>query len=382
MEQRIMHVIDHTGPGGAQVLLGQLLAALKGRFSFYVAVLGQSGHFSEVYRTLEIPLFELGSRGGKWSPLPVFRLADAIRRERISLLHTWLFKSHILGSLAARWTGKRLILHDHTGIYPQSLEHYFHHPFVRGLYYRLYRSALKQCTRALVLTPEDARRYSDFFSLPPQKLTVLPNGLDLARFKFPHGLEGDPSLRQELGLSREIKLVIMVGRLSPEKDWLTFLRVAQRVQQRFEQPCGFLVVGSGPEEPKLRDYAAGHNLDGVSFLGYREDIPSLLRQADVFLLTSRREVFGIVILEAMAAGCPVVTTRSGGPESILADEVDGLFADVGDVDGLSSQVLRLLRDRTLGEKIARKAQQKVVDSYSINAVSIRLADVYAEAFEE
>src|SRR5437867_1021909 len=244
MKQRILHVIDHTGSGGAQVVIHYLVHALKERFSFAVAVLGEVGQFSGAYESLGIPVFKLGNRGGRWNPLPVAGLVGLIRRERFDLVHTHLFKANILGTIAARWVGSRTILHDHCGIYPQTLLKYcFSNRLVRDSYIYAHRYALSQCDRVLVLTPRDAGSYLKFYSLDPCKITVLPNAVDLNEFNLPAGHRGGTSLRQELGLSANARLVVMVGRLHPMKDWLTFLQVAQQVRQQSDQSCGFLVVG-------------------------------------------------------------------------------------------------------------------------------------------
>jgi len=170
----------------------------------------------------------------------------------------------------------------------------------------------------------------------------------------------------------------MIARLEVEKDWLTFLQVARQVRAKMGPSCAFLIVGSGSEKQTLRNYLNTQNSHDIFFLGYRNDIPLLLRQADVFLLTSRFEPFGIVVLEAMAAGCPVVATRSGGPQTILTDEVDGLLGEIGDVYGLSARVLRLLNDEKLGQTLASNARRKVVHYYNANTVSARMASIYKE----
>jgi glycosyltransferase involved in cell wall biosynthesis len=229
----------------------------------------------------------------------------------------------------------------------------------------------------LVLTQEDVRSYLELYAIDPNKITVLPNAVDLNEFSFHAEYQAGRSVQQELGLSANTRLVVMVGRLDPKKDWLTFLQVARQVQQQSDQSCGFLIVGSGPEEQRLREYVRAHKLERVFFLGNRDDIPSLLHQADVFLLTSQRESFGIALLEAMAAGCAVVATRSNGPESILTAGVNGLLAEVGDVHGLTNHVIQLLRDKTLRQRLAHSARQTVSDHYSAETVATRMADIYA-----
>jgi hypothetical protein len=100
-QPRVLHVIDHTGDGGAQIVIRDLVRALKDRYAFSVAVLGRSDHFSDDYEALGIPVYKLGDRYNRWNPAPIAALINLIRRERFDLIHTQLFKSNILGTIAA-----------------------------------------------------------------------------------------------------------------------------------------------------------------------------------------------------------------------------------------------------------------------------------------
>lgn len=382
MKHRVLHVIDHTGNGGAQVVLRNIVRSLKNQFSFAIAVLGNPGKYSDMYEALGIRVLTFANQGSRWNPSSFGRLFDTIRRDRFDLVHTHLLKASILGTIAARWTGRRAIVHDHSGVYPQTLKYHISNGLVRHSYIYAYRYAVSQCDRLLVLTQGDVRSYLDLYGIDPHKITVLPNGVDLVEFSPPATHQKGGALRQELGLSAHTHLVVMVGRLDPKKDWMTFLQVAQQVQQESDHSCAFLIVGSGPEEQRLRTYVGTRMLERVFFLSNRDDIPSLLHQADVFLLTSQRESFGISLLEAMAAGCPVVATRTNGPESILTDGGNGLLAEVGDVHGLASHVIHLLRDKALSQRLAYSARQTVLNHYSLETVATRMAGVYHEVLKQ
>lgn len=378
---RVLIVIDHGGPGGAQVVVSDILCGLRDQFAFSVAILGEPGMHAARYQTFGVPVFQLAGPLGKWDASPLGSLARLIQAGQIDLVHTLLFKSHILGTMAAAWRQRRSICHDEIGIYPSSLEHFLPNGFVRSAYLQLYRNLLPHCSRVLVLTPQDLRGYQRYRLAPSERITVLPNALDLASFVSAASDSQSP-LRRVLGLPAETRLVTMVGRLAPEKDFETFLGVAQVVQCQGRVPCAFLVVGSGSEEARLRALVERHSIPGVFFLGYRADVPALLRQSDVFLLTSRREPFGIVVLEAMAAGVPVVATRSGGPEAILAHGVDGLLARPADVASLAGHVMRLLEDPALARRLAAAAFQKLVQGYSLRTFTARLAEIYQDVLRE
>jgi len=374
---KILHVIDQTGEGGAQVAIQNILKALKDEFSFSVAVLGSSGQFSGAYEALGIPVFNLGNERSRWDPSPLIGLIQTSQREKYDLVHTHLFKSNILGTMAARWIGCRTILHDHSSIDPQSMKCFIPNVLSRQLYLMSYQFAIHTCDRVIVLTPNARRHYIGSYSIDPQKVTILPEPVDVVRINQTKAFHYE-SVRKELRVSDNTKLVMMVARLEPQKDWCTFLQVAQRVIQEASEPCAFIAVGSGAEEHSLRNYAKSQGLSRVFFLGHREDVPQLLRQVDVFLLTSRFEPFGMVVLEAMAAGCPVIATRSGGPEAILTHESDGLLANVEDVDSLTKHVLCLLKDEDLSKRLTRRALTTALGGYNLDTTASCLAQIYTD----
>jgi glycosyltransferase involved in cell wall biosynthesis len=380
MKHRILQVIDQTGPGGAQVVVENLIRTLRSDYGFGVAVLGASGHYSDAYEALGFPVYELGGRFARWNPFPLRRLAEIVQRERYELIHAHLFKSYILGTIAGMQTATKTILHEHWGVNSHSLKElpYFSNALLRHGYVSAYRYALNHCDRVIALTPQMSQSYADYYSIEPAKITVLPNAVAVSQFSEPGTLPGAASIREEIGVPKETRLVLMVARLHPQKDWWTFLKVAEQVQKARAVPAAFLVVGSGSEESRLRDYASTRKLSNLYFLGHRSDVPRLLHQADLFLLTSRYEALPVAVLEAMAAGCPIVATRSGGPEYVVTDGVDGLLAEVGNVQHLVSHVMRLLDDDVLRQRLAQRGQQTVSDHYSLEAVSARMAEIYNE----
>src|SRR5690349_17957708 len=99
MKPRILHVIDHTGSGGAQVALLNILRSLNDQFSFSVAVLGKAGYFSNEYRKTGIEVFELGKGRGRWNPMTVIDLSKLIKDQNVQLVHAHLYKAYILGTL-------------------------------------------------------------------------------------------------------------------------------------------------------------------------------------------------------------------------------------------------------------------------------------------
>jgi glycosyltransferase involved in cell wall biosynthesis len=375
-KHRILHVIDQTESGGAQVVVLNILKFLKNHYSFEVAVLGASGQFSDAYKALEIPVHVLGSRH-RWSIAPLFRLINLMRSRHYDIVHTHLMKSSILGTIAARRTGIRAIMHEHTGITQKVLSLYFPNIFSRFLYRWGYHYALHQADRIILLTHQVRNIYAQMYGINCDTMVIVPNGVDIAEHKSSYSTNNSTAIRTELGLSDKTSIATMIGRLEPAKDWETYLEVARQCRQANQKNITFLVVGSGSEESKLRTYSDKHELDNVFFLGYRKDVQALLHQSDVFLLTSRTESFGIVVLEAMVAGCPVIATRSGGPDTIITDGVDGLLADVGDVQAIVYHLEHLLSNEELRSSIIRNAHQEV-KRYSLETTTKSTQEIYDE----
>lgn len=169
-------------------------------------------------------------------------------------------------------------------------------------------------------------------------------------------------------------LVVACGRLSEQKDFPTLLRAFARVIQR--HPAQLWILGRGPEEIALRALAAELGLaKTVHFLGFQSNPFAYMAMADVFVLSSKWEGFGNVLVEAMASGTAVVSTRCDfGPPEILTHERDGLLCAVGDVGDMAAQIERLLDDPDLRNRIAASGRERARDFDAQ-----RIADAYGEA---
>jgi glycosyltransferase involved in cell wall biosynthesis len=204
------------------------------------------------------------------------------------------------------------------------------------------------------------------YGLPPARLTVVPNGVDTDFFQ--------PSKN---GKSEGPPVLLSVARLVPDKDHDTMLAAFGRLTQRHPD-AELWLVGNGPRREILEQKVRDLGLSGrVKFLPVAKDIRPLYRQADVFVLSSVEEALPNVVLEAMAAGLPVVATRVGGlPEAVVPEDT-GLLVSPRDVDGLAAALGRLLDGPETRRNLGRRGRERVVEQFSFGAMVSRHEEVWA-----
>lgn len=198
--------------------------------------------------------------------------------------------------------------------------------------------------------------------LPAHRLVTVPNGI-----RLPVRGVSQEALRQELGLSfRNGPLIGSVGRLCPSKGQDCLLWAASLLRGRWPDLQVVLIGGANGNlrfERELRCLARGLRLP-VHFCGYRDEAARLVAAFDVAVVPSRAEPFGLVTLEALARGVPLVATRTGGTREIVHDGRDGLLVPPGDPEALASALDRLLEDRDLRERCARAGLQRVASRFA------------------
>jgi glycosyltransferase involved in cell wall biosynthesis len=209
--------------------------------------------------------------------------------------------------------------------------------------------------------------------VPPQHVQIVRNGVDIQKFEC---VRAD---RRKLfpDLDDTTRLVITVANMhSPLKGHSDLIEAAKEI-------CGevpeirFVLVGEGEKRPKIEQQVRKAGLEKhFLFLGSRKDIPELLACAEILILPSRAEGLPNVILEAMAAGLPVVATRVGGTPEIIEDGATGLLVPPEDPCALAEAIQRLLRDRSMAARVGRTARERIRTSFSFERVAREIETVY------
>jgi glycosyltransferase involved in cell wall biosynthesis len=186
------------------------------------------------------------------------------------------------------------------------------------------------------------------------KLQTVYSGIDLNKFSPDSG-----KLRKELHISPNTFLIGNTSAIADHKDYFTFIDAAEKALK--EDPnLIFLIIGKGPMEEEIASYLRLKSLgDSVRMIGFRKDIPQVLAELDLFMITSKTEGLGTSIIDAFAAGVPVLGTKAGGIPELVKDGKTGLLCEVGDSKALSEKLIQLKKDSALRDRLTAAAAEKV-----------------------
>lgn len=360
----VLHFIDTTEVGGAEMVFVQVAAGLRVRGWAPRTVVVGPGWVLDTVRRLELPVDVVDTTGRLDIGL-VRRLRRAVKRHGADLIHAHLFSPAAYASVVSAWTGTPLVATFH------GASDVVEGGWLRALKYRLLaRQARVACVSgslrdALVEMP----------SMTGADIRVVHNGVDVDAFE---GADGR-AVRREHGIPEDAVLVGALGNMRPPKDYPTLLRAAARLAP--DRRLVFAVVGmeSDPmhrELLRLRDRLG--LADRLSFWGFRSDIPEVMAAFDILAISSSSEGFSLAAVQAMAAGTPVVATRSGGPEEILTDEEDGLLVPTRDPEALAAAIGRVASDPALSDRLSSAARRTAAERFSLTTMLDRYDALYGE----
>ena len=301
------------------------------------------------------------SKGRGFDPTLPFRLAAFLSKHRVDVVHTHNPHALIYGAPAASLV-HAVSVHTKHGRNPDA---------PRRLWLR--RTVSKLVDAYVAVTPTLATLAIENHECEPARVRVIPNGIDAERFR-PRP-EARRRIRSELDIPDEAWVVGTVGRLSPEKDQALLLDAMTPLLDARRQ---LVLVGDGPErEPLSLRIAATWRTEFVSMTGARSDVEQLLAAFDAFALTSRSEGLPLVLLEAMAAGVPVVSTAVGGVPDLVEHGVTGFLVPAGDRVALSERFEWLASRPPLAQEVAEAARRRVLERYTMQ----RMAQEYEALYE-
>jgi glycosyltransferase involved in cell wall biosynthesis len=363
----VCHLLHGLGVGGAEVLAARLARQLRDHYRFRFVCLDELGPLGAELRAEGFAVEVLGRRPGlDWRC--ALRLAARLRRERVDLVHAHQYTPFFY-ALTARLLCRR----------PPVLftEHGRHHPdYPRRKRMVANRLLLERRDRVVGVGQAVRQALIENEGIPARRVGVIYNGIDLS--PFGQGVNGRQEVRHELKIGAQDLLIVQVARLDYLKDHATAVQALRHVVQRRPDAC-LVLVGEGPELEPTRALVRQQGLESrVRFLGLRKDVARLLPAADLFLLTSISEGIPLTLIEAMAAGLPVVSTRVGGVPEVTADGRTGLLAPPGDPASLAGHILRLADNPGLRHDMGRSGRARALALFSESKMHAQYDQTYRE----
>jgi len=360
---RVAHVIWSLGLGGAEQVVIRLAAGLdRRRFEPLICCLDRPGPFAPQAEAAGVEVVSLDKRG----PLDAraaWRLARLLQSRGVDVVHTHLWGASFWGRLAAVGARVSVIVTTEHNVDTWKKAHHL-----------TLDRALAPATTHLVAVSQQVREFYEARGVGRGRWRVVYNGVDTSA--APRRGRGAAFL--ELGLGKDDPVVGLVGRLVPAKAPEVFLRALALGAARVPGLRG-LVVGDGPLRSELEAEARRLGLEGrIVFAGVRQDVPELLPGLDAVLFSSVREGLSMAMLEAMAAGVPVIATDVGGTPELIAHGVTGLLVPPGRPESLADALVALLEDAAGAAAIRQAARRCVEDRFSLDRMTAAYEALYGE----
>jgi len=362
---RILHLITSMPVGGAENLILTTINHLDPtRFSSVLCCIQSKGILGDEAEHSGIKLVALDRMKRKRFDLQaVEAIAAIIRREHIDVVHCHLYHAALYGRLAARRTGVSSVVTVHN-VYSRPKWHR-----------RLINWWLGRHTARIIGVSQpvgnDVIRYD---CIAPEKLIVIPNGIDLAPMLQTLDRE---TAKSRLGLPAGAQVIGCVGRLESQKGHRFLLEVLSMLRNKRGDCPHLVIVGTGSELGNIRQGIENMHLeDRVQLLGTRRDIPEILAALDLFVLPSLWEGLPLALLEAMAAGVPVIASAVGGVGEVLNDGMYGLALPPNDVPELYKAIVDLLDDQEKRLVLGRMGAKRAHQDYGACSMVHRLEEIY------
>jgi glycosyltransferase involved in cell wall biosynthesis len=376
---RVAHVMNGIGLGGVPPIVQQLMSALpRDRYDLFLYCLKRHGD-DAAGRQARIKEFEDAGFPVRF-PEPdekllqiLGRVCEWIDADAIDVLHTHSYKPNLLGRMAAALSGRpslRTVAHYHN---------FYDDKWTAEGTLPLDRRLTRASDRLIACSEAVREHMVERLEVPRQSIEVILNGVDLARFSGAYDVE---ALRSSLGIPPGMRVVASVGRVSRQKASDDVVRAARMICDA-RKDCVFVLAGADddPFTPTVRRMVADLGLaDRVIFTGHLSDVAPLYALADVVVMPSRWEGFGLVLVEAMASGTPLVTTAVG-PIPEVVGEGSALMIRPDAPADLARAVLDVLDDPHLARSLAARGRERA-RTFSWARAGERLDAVYADLAAE
>lgn len=370
----ILFVIATLNIGGTEVQLKNLLKYLnKNKYNPLLCILAETGPLEKEIRQLNIPIFFLGKKS-KFNLRIIFDIAKIIKKNEVNIVHTSLFASNFWGRLGALLGGVKIIIASERSAY-------------RTPNFVFFDKILAYFTNKIICNSRAVQNYQiKKKGINPAKLEIIYNGLDLEKFNenLLRAKQERLNYRRQLKIQNDEFVIGNVCRITPEKDLLTWLKTAKILLDKTKR-LKFIIVGDavsaiGEETGYKKQIVDLINESGIEnnvvMTGFSDDVTRELAVMDLFYQSSVIEGFPNSVMEAMAAGLPVVATPAGGTEEMIIDNENGIIVPMKKTEETAKIIIGLMNDVEKMRIIGEKARLTIKNNFSGESLARNTEKLY------
>lgn len=352
--------------GGAERFLVKLVQNIpKDEWECKVVCLSRKGVWARELENQGIEVISMDKRTGMDARI-LFRLRSLIKKQQPDLVNTHLWTADLWGRLAAILAGVKHIVVTEQNV---DLWKKWHNKWIDKFLFRW-------TERVICVADQVARFYHDEFNVPKEKIAVIPNAIDLSLFDR-GSLATD--LRGSLGVDSGQFVFVCAARLHPQKAHHVLIDATTKLVGQGHKNFRIWLAGDGQLRQQLEECVKEKCIDEyVRFLGIRQDIAQIFMQSDCFVLSSDYEGLPLAILEAMAAGLPIVATHVGGNSQVVETGKNGILVPPRDPTALADAMKTLIDNRDLAREMGNMSRALVEREFSIEMVAEKTTALFKE----
>lgn len=362
---RLIQITHDLRIGGLQRVVVNICRSInRHKFDVSVLCLRDLGEYAADIEKMGIAVHLL-DHNKKSGPdyFAFLKVAEVLRRERVDVIHTHNTQPFIDGTIAARMSGVRTIIHtDHGRVFPDKKRYMFAEWIMSHF--------VDKIVGVSGSTSENLVRYE---WISPKKILTIDNGSDDTLINTSMDKE---EKKKELGIRKGEPIIGVCARLTEEKGVSYLLQGMPAMVSVFPN-LSLVVAGEGPLENRLKKEATELGLEeNVLFLGPRSDVPELLKLFDLYVLPSISEGLPMIMLEAMAAGCPIVATEVGGIRSVIEPGWNGTLVKAGRPNELCDAIIQLLESQITRQRYAENGRVRFKENFSADKMVRKYEKLY------
>lgn len=378
---KVLHIITRLANGGADENTLYTINGLDNKKYDIDLMIGQEndpGMMNDLNLREGIRIYKINSLVRDIFPLDevkaVRQIYKIIKTNRYDIVHTHIAKAGVLGRIAAKMAGVPIIVHGIHGItFPATI-----HPLKKFLFKNIERFCAVFTDHFITVGEDMKRKYLEAGIGGEDRYTTVYSGMELARFlnASEYTPERITEIKKELGINSDDLVIGNVSKIQKRKGYIYYLDLARDILSKYDN-IKFLIVGSGPYEEEIRKQVKGMGLSkNVIFTGYRTDVENMFAIMDIKVLTSLWEGLPRVLVQAAAAGKPIVTFDVDGAWEIVEEGKNGFIVPMKDTDAMTKKIIELIENDNLRQRMAKYSRTKVNNKWSVEKMVEKIDMLY------